>query len=159
VWGTSWIVVRGGNPCCYQDGIERATRTGAYIRGERDPGESLWLIAADKIRLRGLLVYGEWQEDRDCGEEDRLWNAGRPERDGRKSGGIGDLLQIPGHREVRSAVEEGQQQRLKAVKWRLFISHVPLIIPSWNAHLSQYSLFASDVFLTVGEPLEMTYRA
>ena len=53
------------------------------------------------------LVYGEWQEDRDCGEEDRLGNAGSPERDGRESRGIGELLQIPGHREVRAVVKEG----------------------------------------------------
>jgi hypothetical protein len=68
------------------------------------------------------IVYVERQEDRDCGEEDRFGNADCPERHGREPGGIGELLRIPGHREVG---EEGQRQRCQAVKWGLFMSRVP----------------------------------
>ena len=93
------------------------------------------------------LVYGEWQEDRDCGEEDRLGDAGSPERDGREPGGTGELLQIPGHREVRAVVKEGKRQKCEAVNWGLFVPNVPLMIPLWIAHSSQYS-----PFLRAGQP-------
>ena len=73
------------------------------------------------------LVYGERQKDRNCGEEDRLGNAGRSERDGHEPGVIRGLLQIPGHREVRAGIKEGQRQRCEVVKWGLFVSNVPLM--------------------------------
>jgi hypothetical protein len=78
-------------------------------------------VAAD-TNTTTRVVYGQRQEDRDCGEEDRVGDAGRPERYGREPGVIGELLRIPGHREVS---EEGQRQRCQAVKWSLSISHAP----------------------------------
>jgi hypothetical protein len=81
----------------------------------------LGFVAAD-VTTTTRIVYGKRQEDRDCGEEDRVGNAGRPERHGCEPGVIGELLRIPGYREVS---EEGQRQRCQAVKWGLFMPHVP----------------------------------
>src|SRR6266702_277005 len=107
------------------------------------------------------LVYGERQKDRNCGEEDCLGNAGRSERDGHEPGVIRGLLQIPGHREVRAGIKEGQRQRCEAVKWGLFVSNVPLMTP-WVTQSSQYSPFAptlNNVFLRAGQFSEMiSYR-
>jgi hypothetical protein len=54
-------------------------------------------------------VHDEWQEDRDCGDEDRFGKSVRSQCDGRKPGVIGELLQIPAHREVPAATKEGQR--------------------------------------------------
>jgi hypothetical protein len=66
------------------------------------------LLGGDALLITTTrLVYGERQEYRNCGEEDRLGNAGRSERDGREPGVIGELLQVPGHREVLQSSKKG----------------------------------------------------
>jgi hypothetical protein len=54
-------------------------------------------------------VHAEWKEGRDCADEDRFGKSDRSECGGRKPEVIGELLQIPAHREVRAATKEGQR--------------------------------------------------
>ena len=68
-------------------------------------------------------VYGR-RQDRDYGEDNRFGITSHSDHDGRESAVIGELLQIPGHREVRAAIKEEQWQRCEAMKWGLFILNV-----------------------------------